>query len=416
MTWVLRRLGEIADLSLGKMLDQRKNRGELRPYLANLNIRWGTFELTELRYMRFEPHERERYGLRYGDIIMCEGGEPGRCAVWQEQLSGVMLQKALHRIRPKPGIDNRFLFYCLLHQGCSGALEHLFTGSTIKHLPGEQLSKVELLIPHITVQRRIASILSAYDNLIEVNRRRVAILEEMARRLFEEWFVHLRFPGHAAVPLHDTPDGPLPEGWKRASISELSSYISRGIAPMYDESANTLVVSQKCIRDGRLSLSRARKQSRTPPTPKLLQFGDVLVNSTGVGTLGRIAQAEYVAQGLTVDSHVTIVRPSQGVDKDYFGSAMGRLKSTFERLATGATNQTELNRSALASVEIVTPSPALQALFGQHVRPGKILTHNLAEQSSRLAAARDLLLPRLLSGQLSIAEAPTPERILAAAE
>ena len=98
--WKTRRLNDVADLCLGKMLDEKKNRGEPLPYLANLNVRWGEFDLGNLREMRFEDHEKERYGLKFGDIVMCEGGEPGRCAIWKDNMPGMMIQKALHRIRP----------------------------------------------------------------------------------------------------------------------------------------------------------------------------------------------------------------------------------------------------------------------------------------------------------------------------
>ena len=117
VTWARRPLGEVTDLCLGKMLDQNKNRGEPFPYLANVNVRWGAFELDDLRVMRFEPKEMDRYGLKFGDIVMCEGGEPGRCAIWKDQVPGMMIQKAIHRIRPKEFLDYRFLFYSLLHLG-----------------------------------------------------------------------------------------------------------------------------------------------------------------------------------------------------------------------------------------------------------------------------------------------------------
>ena len=84
--WQRKTLRDIADLRLGKMLDAKKNKGYLMPYLANLNVRWGTFDLQNLREMRFETDELETYGLKYGDIVMCEGGEPGRCAVWTDQV------------------------------------------------------------------------------------------------------------------------------------------------------------------------------------------------------------------------------------------------------------------------------------------------------------------------------------------
>ncbi len=82
--WIRKSLGEVADFQLGKMLDQNKNRGELLPYLANINVRWGRIDLDNLRDMRFEEDELERFGLKYGDIVICEGGEPGRCAIWRE--------------------------------------------------------------------------------------------------------------------------------------------------------------------------------------------------------------------------------------------------------------------------------------------------------------------------------------------
>ena len=119
MKWTTKPLAEVADFRLGKMLDDKKNRGESLPYLANVNVRWGEFDLENLREMRFEHDEMDRYGLKFGDIVMCEGGEPGRCAIWKESVPGMMIQKALHRIRPHDCLDHRFLFYSFLRKGLS---------------------------------------------------------------------------------------------------------------------------------------------------------------------------------------------------------------------------------------------------------------------------------------------------------
>jgi type I restriction enzyme, S subunit len=145
--WEAKQLGNIADLRLGKMLDAKKNKGDLMPYLANVNVRWGEFDLQSLREMRFEADEREKYGLRFGDIVMCEGGEPGRCAIWTEQVPNMMIQKAIHRIRSLEEVDFRYLYFNLLYKGRTGHLESLFTGSTIKHLPGEKLKTVMVEVP-----------------------------------------------------------------------------------------------------------------------------------------------------------------------------------------------------------------------------------------------------------------------------
>jgi len=147
MKWPRKQLESVAVFRLGKMLDEKKNRGDLRPYLANVNVRWGEFELNDLREMRFEDHELETFGLKYGDIVMCEGGEPGRCAIWKEQVPGMMIQKAIHRIRACDNMPHIYLYYSLRHQGQSGHLATLFTGATIKHLPREKLEKVTVVIP-----------------------------------------------------------------------------------------------------------------------------------------------------------------------------------------------------------------------------------------------------------------------------
>jgi type I restriction enzyme S subunit len=107
-SWTKLTLGEISDSCLGKMLDQEKNKGSLQPYLANLNVRWGGFSLESLQKMRFEDNEQERYGLVYGDLVICEGGEPGRCAIWRNQMPNMKIQKALHRLRVKPGFSADF--------------------------------------------------------------------------------------------------------------------------------------------------------------------------------------------------------------------------------------------------------------------------------------------------------------------
>ncbi len=158
MKWETKRLEQVAEFCLGKMLDQKKNKGTPFSYLANVNVRWGEFNLEGLREMRFESHEMARYGLNLGDIVMCEGGEPGRCAIWNDAVPGMMLQKALHRIRPHECLDHRFLYYSFLHKGKTGAFAPLFTGSTIKHLPKQNLAKIEVAIPPLSVQERIADL------------------------------------------------------------------------------------------------------------------------------------------------------------------------------------------------------------------------------------------------------------------
>jgi type I restriction enzyme S subunit len=174
--WQRKPLCEIADLRLGKMLDAKKNKGDLMPYLANINVRWGKFDLQNLREMKFQADELETYGLRYGDIVMCEGGEPGRCAIWTDQIPDMKVQKAIHRIRSRSDVQFRYLYYSLLHKAQAGHLESLFTGATIKHLPREKLQTVLIEVP-------TENLMKLFSNMVEPMGQRVELLNKRNENL-----------------------------------------------------------------------------------------------------------------------------------------------------------------------------------------------------------------------------------------
>ena len=153
--WETVKLGEVAEMCLGKMLDKNKNKGTYQPYLRNVNVRWGSFDLDDLLEMRFEESEQDRYGVRKGDLIMCEGGEPGRCAIWNATVPNMKIQKALHRIRVRDSIYNKFVYYLFSLYAQNGRLEKYFTGTTIKHLTGQSLKTIEIPLPPLTEQHRI---------------------------------------------------------------------------------------------------------------------------------------------------------------------------------------------------------------------------------------------------------------------
>ncbi|HPH47612.1 MAG TPA: restriction endonuclease subunit S, partial [Chryseolinea sp.] len=144
--WKCEPLGEIAELCLGKMLDKEKNRGEYQPYLRNINVRWGTFDLSSLEMMRFEDSEKERYSVQLGDLVICEGGEPGRCAIWTSNHT-MYIQKALHRVRLVKNYHPKYIYYYMFFLASNGQLEQYFTGTTIKHLTGRELKRIKILAP-----------------------------------------------------------------------------------------------------------------------------------------------------------------------------------------------------------------------------------------------------------------------------
>ena len=159
-SWEWIRLPTIASLCLGKMLDKQKNRGVSCSYLRNVNVRWGAFDLSDLLNMKFEDPDDSRFLIEYNDLVMCEGGEPGRCAIWNSK-QPIHFQKALHRIRFWSNINVQFFQYVFTYYSQTHFFSNLFTGSTIKHLTGMALEKVLVPLPPMHEQKRVVLKLDA---------------------------------------------------------------------------------------------------------------------------------------------------------------------------------------------------------------------------------------------------------------
>lgn len=184
--WPRKPLGEIAEVKLGKMLDKTKHvAGRKLPYLRNVNVRWGKIDTDDLFAMYFEKDELERFGLKVGDVLVCEGGEPGRAAVWIGHCPEMKYQKALHRVRFNIPFDPRLLVWLLERLASTGELERRFTGSTIKHFTREAFVELPIPLPPLGEQERIVaeverrlSVVEELSALVEVNIQRAARLRQ----------------------------------------------------------------------------------------------------------------------------------------------------------------------------------------------------------------------------------------------
>jgi type I restriction enzyme S subunit len=362
---------------------------------------------SELKQIRPHGVVTEKSMLRDGDILFVRSnGNPaliGRSLLVSTPPEPVTHSAFTIRVRfISQDVFPRFYAYLFRTSLIRSALSAFGGGTNISNLNQGIFSKLAVPVPPLAVQRWIADTLSSYDDLIENCGRRIRVLDEMARTLYREWFVNFRYPGHEKVPRVDSPLGRIPQGWSAASIAQATMFLSRGIAPQYADDGPSIVISQKCIRDSRLDLGPARRQCKAIPDERRVRAGDVLINSTGVGTLGRVAQVLGDTEECTVDTHVTIARPTRDVDEVYFGVTLLSLEEVFERKATGATGQTELGRGAIGETPFLCPPPQLQRAFGNYVRPIRTETQLLQQRISNLRKTRDLLLPRLLSGQLPV--------------
>lgn len=382
-------LAEIADTCLGKMLDQHKNKGEYQHYLANVNVRWGDFDLDNLPVMRFAENEEDRYGLNYGDILVCEGGEPGRCAIWKEQIPNMKFQKALHRVRVhKEEADFHWLFYRFLLAKSRNEFDQYFSGTTtIKHMPGDKLKRIRIDLPELSVQKKIADILTNYDDLIENNQRQIKLLEEAAQRLYKEWFVDLRYPGHENVPVVDG----VPEGWKKVRLVDLAE-VQYGYAfdgTLFNSKKDgTPIIRIRNIPDG----ATEDYTTEHADNQYLVYNGDIVVGMDGEFHINSWSgETGYLVQ------RTCRIRPLKPEMNGWLLWAIHAPIKYFEKTVVGAT-VSHLGKKHIDTITLLVGPDNLYKTFQNIFRKRQILLN----QNRMLSESRDRLLPKLMSGEIAV--------------
>ncbi len=181
MHWPMRAFGQICETRLGKMLDQKQQTGEhLRPYLRNANVQWHRFDLSDVFEMDFDESARSIFRLHPGDLLICEGGEPGRAAIWNGEISECYYQKALHRARPnRSAAIAAYLAWLLWFLSKGGGLGDHVTAATIAHLTGEKLKAMSVMVPPLVLQQTFATRIQAVESLKATHRAALAELDAL---------------------------------------------------------------------------------------------------------------------------------------------------------------------------------------------------------------------------------------------
>jgi type I restriction enzyme, S subunit len=455
--WVNVRLGDCVDTCLGKMLDKQKNQGSLAPYLGNKDVRWGRFDLDDLSQMKFLEHEHEKYGLRRGDLVVCEGGEPGRCAIWSDEVPNMKIQKALHRIRTHDCLHNVFLYHWFCFAAKQGLLDPYFTGTTIQHLSGKAIVELQIPLPPLAEQRTIAHILASLDDKIELNRRMNSTLEAMAQALFKSWFVDFdpvidnalsagnpipeelaeraevrrvalvkgSANREAAKPFpavfEQTEElGWIPEGWevssvgRHVSLQRGTTYKSRlkGLPGPY------LLGLGSIQRNGGFKENTLKTYGGDCPPKMVLKPGDIFVSlkdiTQAADLLGSVARLpHHISSGRLTQDTVKLVFDSEPVSKDYIYNMLltERYRDYCRSRATGTTNL-GLAREDFFGFPFAIPSSEVQIAYDRFVQSCNEKHQVNTAECISLTKLRDTLLPKLISGELRI---PDTEKLAEAA-
>ncbi len=397
------------------MLDAKKNKGEFQPYLGNVNVRWGAFDLSDLSEMRFESHEEARYGLLPGDLVVCEGGEPGRCAIWTGSNQRMKIQKALHRLRPKASLYNYYLYYWFRHAAKVGLLEPHFTGTTIKHLTGKAIAALHIPLPPVDAQRAMVEVLKLLDDRIDLLRQTNATLESIAQALFKSWFIDfdpVRAKAEGREPegmdaetaalfpseFEESELGKIPKGWRIGGAYDIADIIYG--APFASKQFNSEGIG--------LALVRIRDLKDEAPgvwTPEVhpkgykLRPGDIVV-----GMDGEFRAYLWGGDEVWMNQRICVFKPINGHSATFVRLAIAAPLAHVEATET-ATTVIHLGKGDIDRFRIVVPPPTVAAAFTNvcqllydRIVSGKRTARSLAE-------VRDTLLPRLISGKLRFSEA-----------
>ena len=186
--WEYKKLGEVASSELGKTLNKSKDTGKLYPYICAVNVLWDMIDLTILKHAFFEKEEIDRYAVRKGDLLVCEGGDTGRSAIWEKE-EPVLYQNAIHRVRFTTEMEARFAMYCLWHLKNNGQIDQKYSkGVTIKHLVKSSLLSIELPVPPLSTQHTILSELDKINELIHLKKEQLKDYDNLAQSIFYAMF------------------------------------------------------------------------------------------------------------------------------------------------------------------------------------------------------------------------------------
>ena len=366
------------------------------PVLNGSNLEGITLKEASFRYVTEEKADSlKRANAHRGDIVITHRGTLGQIIYIPQdsKYARYVISQSQFRIRCNEKVLPEYLVY-YFHTPI-GQYKLLSNASQVGvpalARPSTTFQQIEVELPSLTAQKRIVNILRALDDKIELNNKVNENIAEQAMAVFKLWFVDYMPYG-----------GTAPKEWRNVILDNITSLVTRGIAPKYSDDSDQIVINQKCIRNHMIDLSLARKHTPKTINEKWLQYGDLLINSTGTGTLGRTAQVWFEPKNLTVDSHVTIARPAKENLIFYIGLWGISNEKEIESLHTGSTGQTELPRERVKAMELLLPDNETLDRFNAIIAPMAAAIVSNQEENQRLAEIRDALLPKLMSGELVV--------------
>lgn len=400
-------LGEICNLIVDCEHKTAPTQETGYPSIRTPNIARGFFILDNVRRVSEETYRlwTRRAIPKQGDLIMAREAPVGNVAIIPPGLNPCLGQRTLLIRCNKAKAEPAYVSYLLNGPQVQGTIYGMTNGVTVPHLNMRDVRTLPIPeIPEIPIQRKIATILSAYDDLIENNLRRIKILEEMAQALYREWFVKFRFPGYEKVRMVDSALGKIPEGWEVVPFTDIADVLSGGtpktkieeywggsipfFTPKDAPDSFYVTNTEKSITEIGLSKCNSRLY------PKDTVF------ITARGTVGKVVMP---SMGMAMNQSCYALRGKDGINQHFLFLATKQQVDYLRKNTGGATFDT-IVVDTFTRMEFVRPSAVLIDQFSRVVQPGMELILNTINKNANLRQTRDLLLPKLISGELDVSD------------
>ena len=350
--------------------------------------------------VNLEPSELARAGLETGDLLFArrsfvlEGA--GKCSIVASlpeptTFESSMIRARLDRTQALPA----FFFYFFKSPHGRAAMASIATRTAVSGVTGKSLAMLPVPVPPLSTQRKVVSVLAPYDELIANNRCRIERLKEMAQRIYREWFVDFRYPGHETVPLVESEVGRTPQDWSVRPFSALAAYVNGyAFKPSDWGIAGHPIVKIRELKGG--VTSETPRYAGALAEKYRVEDGDLLFSWSA-------DLDAYLWNGGTawLNQHLFRVHPAEGVSRAFLFHALRDRMPEFRARAQGTTMR-HIKRSALSQVLTVVPPEPLMTRFGDAVTPVDALVLCLTQAIQTLREGRDLLLPRLISGEIDV--------------
>ena len=389
-------LQDVCELIVDCPHTSAKDEGVGYPLIRTPNVGRGRLILTDVHRVSQDVYERRvsRAVPRQGDLILAREAPAGNVAIVSPGIEVCLGQRTM-LLRPDSSfVVPEYLNYYLNAPEQRDRMLRLANGATVSHINVADIRNMPVQLPSCGEQSKVAELLNVLDDKIDLNNRLndylLDLLKSSAKNLYLKHEKNIQEK--------------LPSRWRWVSIGEIADMVCRGIAPKYSLESDEIILGQTCIRNNLVLTENGRSHAPKKLTDKWLRKYDLLINSTGVGSLGRTAQVWFEPSKLVVDSHVTIVRATDKKNALYLGSWAFEHERYIESLHTGSTGQTELPRDRVKAIRVVLPDAGTLDEFNAIAEPSvKMIVAN-QEENKRLIEIRDTLLPKLMSGEIDVSK------------